>query len=130
MFTGVPAEHIDNIWQYVEGEIKRLCDVDGLYAPEDIKKSLKERSMQLWVYAPKDLQALCVTEIITYPRMKICKVGAAGNKRDDWHGFMSVIEAWAREQGCDKMHIHARKGWAKVLTSFRIPAFIFEKELK
>lgn len=129
MFTGIESNLIEQVWPFVEKEVQRLCDVDGLYDAEDIKKRLLEKEVQLWVYAPKDLQALALTEIVQFPKAKICRVGAAGSKRDDWHGYMAVIEAWAKQNGCTKMQITARKGWAKVLKSFRIPAFIFEKEL-
>lgn len=34
---------------------------------------------------------------------------------DEWIDYLSLVEDWAREKGCQEMRIYGRRGWAKLL---------------
>jgi hypothetical protein len=46
-----------------------------------------------------------------------------------WIGLIDGIEKYARTAGCSATRILGRKGWARVLTSYRAKRVILEKDL-
>jgi hypothetical protein len=46
-----------------------------------------------------------------------------------WIGLIGKIEEFARAEGCSSTRIMGRKGWARVLTSYRTKRIVLEKEL-
>jgi hypothetical protein len=41
-----------------------------------------------------------------------------GNNRENWQHYISIIEDFAKQNGCDKMELIARPGWERVLKQF------------
>ena len=80
---------------------------------------LQSGNMDLWVvYRGPDMLAAVVTQIIRYPRMKVCSIPFLGGKRmKDWLYLVEEIEQWAKDQGCKEMEsADARNGkWLPVL---------------
>lgn len=116
MFTGVPHTQIDEVWPHVEAMIEVACRTgNGRYAPEDILAAIKNRDMQAWIYLDAEIELVCITEIVNYPRRKYCRILiATGKNRKKWEHHIEDIEAWAKAQGCDGMETYARKGWWRV----------------
>ena len=46
-----------------------------------------------------------------------------------WIGLIEKIEEFARAEGCSATRIMGRKGWARVLASYRTKRIVLEKEL-
>jgi hypothetical protein len=115
--VGVPAAEIDSVWPLVEPLIAAACrrgrDKD---APDDIRGALKARDLQLWLAWDGAVAALAVTQIVCHPRKKCCRIRiCTGRGRRAWQGYIAVIEAWARAQGCAAMELIARPGWSRIL---------------
>jgi hypothetical protein len=112
--------------------ISRAClSTNGRFASDDVKKWLDEGSWQLWV-AEKDgaICALCTTEILIYPRLKVCRVNmVTGKGRKLWQEFNVKIEYWAKEQGCQIIESLARKGWARIYKDYQQSHVFLEKKL-
>jgi hypothetical protein len=71
--------------------------------------------MQLWVWKTYAVKACIVTQIINYPQKRYCRLNiVTGVNRDDWKDSISIIEAWAKSQGCHGMESIAREGWWRV----------------
>lgn len=47
----------------------------------------------------------------------------------DWLPLLDGIEAYARGAGCSAVRIMGRKGWARVLASYKAKRIILEKDL-
>lgn len=72
-----------------------------------------------------------VTELCDYPRKRTCIVRMLGGKSlpQEWRGYLSLVEEWAREQGCSAMEVFGRKGWARKLDGYDLQQVVLRKEL-
>ena len=119
----VPVGEIDGFWKAAEKHLRPAVEgfSDGCWQIEDVYTFLKSRDMQLWTaFDDREMVAAAVTQIICYPRKKLCAVHFVGGiGRNNWLQFQEVIGAWAKAQGCAAMETSARKGWLRVLTNWR-----------
>jgi len=130
--VGVAAEAVARLWPRIEPLVRRgLAYADGRYAPGDVLRALLARDMQLWlVVGGGTIEAVCVTEILRYPRQRRCNIFlCAGGGMRRWVGLLRDIEGWAREQGCAAVELQGRPGWARVLKDYRRTYILLRKEL-
>lgn len=128
---GVPVEQIPQVWPRVERLVSRgLTRADGRYRAEDVLRALLGRDMQLWLAAGDRIEAICITEIVRYPRQQRCNLFlCAGAGRRRWIRLLDTIERWARTQGCVAIELQARPGWLRVLHGYRQTHVLLRKEL-
>ena len=77
----------------------------------DVCEGIYKGTMQLW--PAKD--SCLVTELITYPRTKVCNVFLGGGTLDEIMGMHTDVVAWAKAQGCSALTMTGRFGWKKPL---------------
>lgn len=129
-FTGVKLANLPGVWPEVYPLLSRALDEGQTLV--DVSKALIAQDAQLWIAAsPFNVEAACVTEIITKGTRKYCNIWlCAGSGINNWIGFLSVIEAWASENNCDAMMIEGgRTGWRRFLTDYKIKKITLAKEL-
>ena len=79
---------------------------------------------------PDGIAAAAVTELHQTEWRKVCCIVACGGEhRERWLELIGPIEDFARAEGCAAMRIMGRKGWARVLPTYRIRRVVLEKEL-
>jgi hypothetical protein len=134
--TGILPEQIDAVWPLVAPSLAAVCTRSrGKDSLAELLAAFGAGRKQLWIWWPSaaGLEALAVTEIVDYPAIKICRVCiATGAARHAWLApGLAVIEAWAREQGCDAVEPVARLGWKRDLKAlgYRAHHVIMSKEL-
>lgn len=120
VFQGVPADKIEAVWPFVEDLVAKALDkgADGFFAPEDIKASCEAADMQLWIGREGDeADVVGVTQILVYPRKKVLVwVIVSGRNRKlaaRWWEAKPIVEAFARNQGCDAILGYGRRGWKR-----------------
>ena len=78
--------------------------------------------MQLWVVYDEEKQIKCAltTEVIEYPRKKVCRIVSLGGRNlDEWvERWLDILERWAEENDCDSIETYCRKGFIKKLEKF------------
>jgi hypothetical protein len=57
----------------------------------------------------------------------LCRERPGGMAR--WLHLLAPIEDWAKSEGCDAMRIMGRRGWGRVLPTYRLTRVVLEKEL-
>lgn len=122
----------EEIWKVAEPLIKKAClSTKGRFNSNDVKKWLDEGTCQLWVVEHEnEVVAVSVTEILNYPKMKVCRVNiVAGKGRNDWQHFKQGIEDWAKKEGCRRIEALARLGWSKIYKDYQQTHVFLEKEL-
>src|SRR5690349_20916214 len=72
---GVPAAAIERLWPRVLPCIERaLAEGLGHLDSTDLRAALERRDMQLWIARREEaVIAALVTEIVVYPRRKVCR---------------------------------------------------------
>lgn len=111
----VPRVSVD-VWAYVRRSIDAthcLSDVPT------IKAACANGSMQLWcVFRDDKLIGAVVTEIICWPRAKVCLLAACSHDDmtiEEEADGLAYIEAWAMHHACDYVESSGRRGWARRL---------------
>lgn len=130
---GVQRDELDAWWPRVELEIHRAVKRQGDTTAVFIRTKLEEGTNQLWVVEERGvIEAVIITTILTYPLRKVCAIKlVTGNERFRWQEGLSIIEAWARGEGCSRMRNEARPGWRPFLEAhgYRISHVVMERDL-
>jgi hypothetical protein len=124
-FTGIPTDRIMEFWDQAEPLLWRAILLTGgdetlLSVRNDLRNG--ERALWMAFTDPSMTTALMAvtTRIVTFGsgrrKCEICHIG--GDEMRRWLGFLPLIEAWAREQGCCGMRLIGRRGWVKMLANF------------
>jgi hypothetical protein len=135
MLTGVPRHHLDTFWARVLPWLEAVeVRADGRETVADLRKWLDGGQLQLWIWLEQDLSVtgVLITEIIDQPRAKVCRLRVCtGRDPERWMPSVSVIEAWAKEQGCDGMEPIGRPGWGKMLAplGYKVTHMVYWKPL-
>ena len=130
----VPVEFAEAAWPGpVEALVTAACDRDGLYGPQDVLDWLKRGTHRLWAAGSKEngAEAVAVTELVDHARGRTLNFFIlTGQDPDRWFHHIATIEAWAKEQGCDRVTPITRKGWAKRMPAeYRLTHYVWEKRL-
>lgn len=117
--VGIPSGDVGRAWAVLEPFVTQALDEHsgGRYLAADVYYSLTEQQRQIWVAMDgTEILGVVVTEIINYPQLKAAVVFALAGKRfADWFEHVSIIEEWARSQGCAVIEMSGRRGWARRL---------------
>ena len=70
---------------------------------------------QFW---PGEKSAI-ITEIARYPKKTVLHFWLAGGDLEELEAMSARIEEWAREQGCQRITLAGRKGWARTFLQGR-----------
>lgn len=118
---GIPAPLVDHFWKQCEPFIKRALDhANGEFLPSDIRDLCKDRCCQLWVVTEADkIVGVATTEIVNYPRKRHARIFTLAGTGKDWFPDLDIILcAWAKEQGCQALEAHVRKGFVPTLLNY------------
>lgn len=131
-FTGILAPdtplYMPEAWELLRTAAER----NGLYTEESVRAALLKSEWQLWcVFAGERMKAAAITETALYPAGMRCTVLlCGGSDMEQWlKPCLSAIEAWAAENGCARMRIEGRPGWAKALPDYEWRSVVLTKEL-
>jgi len=120
--TGIPSQEIDEIWEVCEPFIEKAAKKgQSEMTSQDIYNFCKDAKMQLWIVfdSEANIKAVVTTEIINYPKKKVCRIITLGGEEiDNWLHSITVIEAWAEENECHAMETFCRKGFIKKLEHY------------
>ena len=119
--VGIPANMLADEWPVIQPLIIKACaGSNGRFMPSDMAKAIAEREIQLWAMRDgNDTQGITLTRLVKFPRLTACElIACVGENMSEWVDNISVIEAWAKENGAKQSHAVARKGWARVLDKY------------
>jgi hypothetical protein len=127
----VDPARVAEIWPHARALIRAAIDHTGLSDFADIEANVLSGDQLLWLaWGGKSIEAAATTQLIAVRAHKVCVLTAcAGQNRARWLPLFEQIEAFARNEGCLCMRIYGRKGWERVLSSYRVEHVILEKVL-
>ncbi len=123
----VNPEVVDKIWPTVAPLIRRAIDKTGFSEFEGIENDVLIGGSLVWLaWDGKDILAAAVTQITG----EVCTiVGCGGSGLRQWQKLIGDLEDYARAEKCTRMRIIGRKGWARVLKTYWVPAIVLERRL-
>lgn len=100
----------------------------------DVANMIVEEKSQLWVIIHnRQPKAACVTEIIQYPRKKVCRIVLLGGTSfEEWKDILIDLENWALMNGCIELDAYCRPGMARKakVMGFEEGAIVMTKNLR
>lgn len=108
MTDDVPEWMID--FARCEPHIRAALEYDGdTHTVEDVMLSVAEGHRQFW----PGKESAVITEVNQYPRKTVLHYFLAGGNLEELETMAGPIEQWAREQGCTRITLAGRRGWAR-----------------
>jgi hypothetical protein len=131
----VDPQRADAIWPHVAPLIARALargGVDDAVAElARIARDVLSGAALLWLaWNGERILAAAVTELSHVNGVKTCTIVACGGR--GWPRFGALIaglEDFARREGCTRMRICGRRGWARRLRDYALARVILEKKL-
>lgn len=122
--TAVPPHAVDAAWPRVAPWIKAACWRTGCdLTPDDLKRLCRGGQAQLITIhdAFNRSVAAGVTQVRNYESgIRSCWVLAIGGTGARlWRGTLETIEAGARANGCHRVEFVGRRGWSRLLPTYR-----------
>lgn len=119
LISAVPTDHVIDVWPKIAGFIADACVyTHGRYEAEDVLEELLGGTHLLWIaFEGSYVKGAVVTNFLEYPRAKYLSCPfVAGDDFESWHTpMLSVLQRWARDNGCAGVESTARLGWARKL---------------
>jgi hypothetical protein len=127
----VDPARVHEIWPHVAPLVARAMRRGGMGAFPDVERGVREGRALLWLaWDGKDILAAAVTQLDLVDGVKLCTIVACGGQGFARFGpLIRGLERYAEAEGCTRMRICGRKGWARLLPDYRIQRVIIEKEL-
>lgn len=88
-----------------------LAHAGDLFTLDDVWQAVQNGQAQFWPAA----NSVVITEIKVYPRGKVLNVWLAGGRLEEIMVLTGYIKKFAKEQGCARITMQGRRGWARIL---------------
>jgi hypothetical protein len=126
----VPVEQVKFIWPLVRDYIKTATETAGDCEIDVIEASVLCGNLALWVIHNGLIFGAAVTELRANKTTKWCEVTACGGKEmHRWRGLLETVEQYAKAEGCSKVRISGRRGWARVYPDYSEAWVTIEKSI-
>ena len=132
--VAIPPQHLADVLRLPEVS-GYLRDIElrhqGELSVAAIAREVLEQRWHFWLVWDGTAAAVLATEIYRDKGGdKRCRIPfCSGRDMDTWVGLISVIEQYARENGCRRLDMIARKGWAKRLPAYKMTHVVLERML-
>lgn len=129
----IPPHEVRRMWL---GPVHDMIDA-GFAAfdvpmPTDILEQLRYGTRLLWVAVDDSatIVAAALTQLFPMRSGLVCKVlECGGDHMREWIGLRDQIEQYARDEGCARVLIEGRPGWARMLPDYAMIGVTLEKRV-
>ena len=121
------AEFWPHVRVMILGAIKRC----GLSDCADVEASILGGGSLLWIaWNGTTIEAAASTKISMIDGGLVCTlVACGGGDRRRWMPMLRKLEIYAKANGCSRVRIFGRRGWARVLKTYRVSNVVLERLL-
>jgi hypothetical protein len=125
---------VEMVWPTVEGLIRAALSVSASdLTAENIKAKIDAGKSLLWIIWDTSLLAAGTTEIVKLENgRKLLVIATCGGRAmSTWKHTLSLIEDYARKEGCDGVRFYGRMGWARYFRDhgYAQPYIVVEKRV-
>lgn len=131
----VPVEMVSepDVWPALLPHIESACAYSGgRITPEAVQRAATKSEMQVFAVILDDtLVGVGVTCLSLHPSgLKSCDVLLVGGTLAGlWAELEAPLRRWALGEGCQRLQMVGRKGWARALPNWKIAATMYELEI-
>ena len=122
----VDPARVEEFWPFARGLIKSAIDATELSSFEDAERQVLSGEQLLWLAVSDKIEAAATTHLSN----NVCTIVAcSGHQMTRWLPLREKIEAYARDEGCDRVRLFGRKGWERVLMldGYHVEHVVMEK---
>lgn len=131
--VAVDPRYLHRVLPLIQADLEALCErTRGRYSMPGILDHVARGLWVLWlVWDGSNVRAVLATELyLDVSKIKVCTIRfCTGSGAKDWVHLIGKIEDYAREEGCVKFDVIARKGWARHLPDMKMSHVHLEKDL-
>jgi hypothetical protein len=122
----VDPAYVDQIWPIVSDLVKRAID-RGFSSFSVVEANVLDGLFLLWLVIDREkITAATITSLVG----DACEIVAtAGTGVNNWVHLIEGIEKYARAEGCVRVRIIGRKGWARLLPDYKQTAVVLERHI-
>ena len=127
----IDPRFVSRVWPLVSHLVSAAMEKGRISEIADVERAVLAGDALLWVVTDtRAIWAAAVTQIAYLAGQKLCTIVACGGReRARWLRLKSELEAYAKQEGCTAMRIHGRRGWARLLSDYRLTRVLLEKSL-
>jgi hypothetical protein len=124
---------IGPIWPLVREMLDAGFAASDMLMPDDIVLQLCHGKRLLWIITDQDGTQVFAAAMTALHRMRsglMCKILECGGEHAAlWVHHRDKIEAYAKAEGCDRVVIEGREGWARLLPDYKMIGVVLEKRI-
>lgn len=95
------------------------------HSAEDVFAMCQAGDAQFWPFA----DSVIITEIVNYPKRRVLRFWLAGGNLNTLLKVEPDIVNWSKQYNCNGVEINGRKGWERVLKSYKPSSITLVKEI-
>ena len=95
------------------------------HSAEDVFAMCQAGDAQFWPFA----DSVIITEIVNYPKRRVLRFWLAGGNLNTLLKAEPDIVNWSKQYDCKGVEINGRKGWERVLKSYKPSSITLVKEI-
>ena len=134
----IPTDKIKEVENFVTDSIDKALKFSGNhYNLDDVLKQLYDGTAQLWILwnekKKTKYQGCIVSKILERPNSKSLNLFiVTGQDRKLWQDKITVLEDFAKQEGCSHLETYARPGWSRILKkhNYKTTHYLLEKKLE
>jgi hypothetical protein len=128
----VDPARVAEFWPHVNPLLKAACRRTKLNAFADIEADILAGRSLLWMaWNGRSVEAAAATILINSEIGRACVITVCGGSdMKRWLPLIGQIEAYARNEGCERVRIYGRRGWLRALNGYEQQHIIMDKELR
>jgi hypothetical protein len=128
----VPVQYLGAVLPHVTHWLASVVERSGRrYTFPILVEMIARGELQMWLIGDDNPRGIVITELYYAPSgLKFAAIRAAvGEGAEGWMPLISILEEWAKAEGCVGIDALARKGWARRLPDYKLTHVFLEKEL-
>jgi hypothetical protein len=134
----IPTDKIKDVENFVSDSIEKALKFSGNhYNLDDVLKQVYDGKAQLWILwnekKKTKYQGCIVSKILERPNSKSLNLFiVTGQDRKLWQDKITVLEDFAKQEGCSHLETYARPGWSRILKkhNYKTTHYLLEKKLE
>ena len=129
------VEEFDHFWPDIEKMMDLVPHTWPDLTKESIVNQVLEGKMQVWGVGDTAIKMVLFTQVATFPARRVLQIfwGAGQGRIFEKAGdsVESVMEYFARSQGCTRIDVIGREGWERILAprGFKRTSIILSREI-
>lgn len=128
----IPPVDVRALWNGVYPMIDAGFAASDVPMPGDLLDQLTKGTRLLWIAMTDrhEILAAMMTQLFPMRTGMACKMLECGGERlAEWKHLREEIEQYAKREGCNRVLIEGRPGWARVLPDYKTVSVALEKRI-